>query len=172
MRQRKRLFATREPQAVKPRFSIHQDHVVTLDYAIRDDDGKVLDTTEGHGVMSYVQGSGQMLPKLQEALEGHHSGDKITLRLLPQDAWGARDENKVQVLEKPLFEDVEEIEEGMQFEMMLDAGLRVVTVLDVDDNMISVDLNHPLAGKTLNIAATVVSVRPASPDEIESGQAR
>lgn len=165
------FFGHNEPEVKPPRYEVQKEHIVTIDYTLADDEGNFVDTTEGKGVLSYLHGSDQILESMQAALKGCFSGDHVSRRLVSKKAFGAYDEEKTQEFERPLF-DAENIEEGMRFEMMTDEGLRVVTVLDVDDHTIKVDLNHPLAGKDLNFEATVVSVRPASPDELERDQVR
>ncbi len=156
-------------EAAPPRAQRHpveRGTVVTLDYTITDDDDQVLDSTEGRGLFSYLHGAGRLLPALEEALAGHTAGDKVMVRLTPRQAYGVHDEQAVQVLEKPLFVGVDELEEGMLFEMETPQGLRAARIIDVDENTVTVDLNHPLAGKALNFTATIVSVRPALPEEL------
>lgn len=172
MRQRKRLFASKAPVAPAPKFTVEKDHVVTIDYNLMDDEGTVVDSTEGRGVLSYIHGSTQIPEAFQQSMQGHYSGDKISRTFSPQEAFGVYDESKTQELESPLFEDVTKLQKGMRFETMTEAGLRVVTIADAEENSATIDLNHPLAGKTLTFAATIVSVRPAAHDEIELGRIR
>lgn len=172
MRQRKRLFSSKPVAEPAPRFTVEKDHVVTIDYTLNDENGTVVDTTEGRGVLSYIHGSNQIPKVFQESMQGHYSGDKVSKTFPPQDTFGEYDQSRIQELEAPLFEDVKKLQKGMQFETMTEAGLRVVTVTDVEENSATVDLNHPLAGKTLTFSATIVSVRPAAPDEIEMNRIR
>ncbi len=148
------------------RHPVERGTVVTLDYTITDDEDQVLDSTEGRGLFSYLHGAGKLLPALEEALAGHTAGDKVMARLTPKQAYGSHDPDAVQVVEKPLFLGVDELQEGMLFEMETPQGLRSARIIDVDENTVTIDLNHPLAGKALNFTATIVSVRPALPEEM------
>ncbi len=148
------------------RHPVERGTVVTLDYTITDDEDQVLDSTEGRGLFSYLHGAGKLLPALEEALAGHTAGDKVMVRLTPKQAYGVHDPDAVQVVEKPLFLGVDELQEGMLFEMETPQGLRPARIIDVDENTVTIDLNHPLAGKALNFTATIVSVRPALPEEM------
>ncbi len=106
-----------------------------------------------------------LLPSIQKGINGKHAGDLISLRLLPKDGFGMHDPDALQEIEPSLFNDTDDFEEGMQFEMQTEQELRLVTVKHIDETVITVDLNHPLAGKTLLVSATIKRVRPAS--EIE-----
>lgn len=182
MKARTRLFSrkskdTSQPQT-EPRLSsssssaqrqkVSDSMVVSLEYTLTDDQGKVLDSTQGSGEFSYIHGSNMLLPGIQKALKGKHQGDMISLRLLPKEAFGMHDPDAMQEIEQPLFGDTEAFEEGMQFEMQTSSGKRLVTVKHIDETVITVDLNHPLAGKTINVSATVLGVRPASEIELKN----
>ncbi|MGF1643955.1 MAG: peptidylprolyl isomerase [Thiotrichales bacterium] len=162
----------REPELPRPRFKVERDHVVTLDYTIRDEDEPeiILDSTSGHGLLTYLHGRGQLPTGLERALENHVPGDKITAVIPARDAFGEPDANARQSIEKALFFEIESFEIGMEFELPTENGLRYARVIDVDENVVTVDLNHPLSGKNLNLSALVVSVRPGSEDEIEQGK--
>lgn len=165
---RRGLFSRAEPQedqSASLQAKVESDCVVSIDYTIADDEGHVHDTTEGRAEFNYIHGSDLLLSGIQNALEGKLVGDSISVRLLPKDAFGMHDPERTQAIEPPLFEDIETFEEGMQFEMKTEEGLRLVTVKHVDETEITVDLNHPLAGKILHVNATVKGIRPAS--EIE-----
>ncbi|HGG60443.1 MAG TPA: peptidylprolyl isomerase [Gammaproteobacteria bacterium] len=167
----KRLFGAREPVAPPPPQHLVEDgHVVTIDYKLLDETGRVLDTTEGRGLLSYIHGSDQLPRAFQEKLQGRQAGEKVNHQFGASEVYGPRDSANVTELERPLLEGVHEIKPGMRFQTMTDEGLRCVTVLDVDDNVVTVDLSHPLAGQKLLFTATVVSVRPAAREELASGK--
>lgn len=168
MKKRKGLFSRPEPEAEKPatpKLKVTDDCVVSIDYTIADDEGEVLDTTQGRSEYSYIHGHDSLLPGLQRELEGKSEGDVVNVRLLPKDAFGMHDPERVQAIEPPYFDDVSQLEEGMEFEIHTPEGLRLVTVKHVDETEVTVDLNHPLAGKTLHVSATIHKIRQAS--EIE-----
>ena len=171
-RRGRRLFSThREPEVKTPQYPVQDGHVVTIDYTVFDDEGNVLDTTRDRGVLTYLHGSDMLPQGIQKALEGLHSGDKISDRIIaPDAAYGEYDEGKTAEYEAALFVDNEGIVEGKMYEIQTRTGMKIVRVLEVDDQIIKVDLNHPLAGRALHLDATIVSVRPATEEELTNGR--
>lgn len=170
-RRGRRLFSThREPEVKTPQYPVTDGHVVTIDYSVFDDEGNMLDTTRDRGVLTYLHGSNMLPVGIQKAVEGFHAGDKVSDRIVPpEEGFGARDEEKIAEYEASLFADVNEIVAGQLFQIDTGEGRKIVTVVDVDDQVIKVDLNHPLAGATLHLDATIVSVRPATEEELTQG---
>jgi FKBP-type peptidyl-prolyl cis-trans isomerase SlyD len=171
-RRGRRLFSThREPEVKTPQYPVQEGHVVTIDYTAFDDEGNVLDTTRDRGVLTYLHGSNMLPAGIQKALEGLHSGDKVSDRILdPAAGFGEYDEETTAEYEAALCLDEEGIVEGKMYEINTRSGLKIVRVLEVDDQVIKVDLNHPLAGKALHLDATIVSVRPATEEELANGR--
>ena len=145
--------------------------VVTIDYTLRDDDQSVLDTSEGQEPLSYIHGIGNLIPGLEKALAGKAEGDRLQVTVPPDEAYGERDEALLQAIPRERFERADEIQVGMQFHTQTEEGMQVVTVVDVDGDNITIDGNHPLAGKTLHFDVAVVGVREASADEVSLGHA-
>jgi FKBP-type peptidyl-prolyl cis-trans isomerase SlyD len=143
--------------------------VVTIDYTLKDDDQSVLDTSQGQEPLSYIHGIGNLIPGLEKALAGKSEGDRVQVTIAPDDAYGERDEDLLQAIPRERFERANEIEVGMQFHTQSDEGMQVVTVVGVDGDNITIDGNHPLAGKTLHFDVQIVGVREASADEISHG---
>lgn len=143
--------------------------VVTIDYTLKDDDQSVLDTSQGQEPLSYIHGIGNLIPGLEKALAGKSEGDRVQVTIPPDDAYGERDEDLLQAIPRERFERANEIEVGMQFHTQSDQGMQVVTVVDVDGDNITIDGNHPLAGKTLHFDVQIVGVREASAEEISHG---
>ncbi len=148
---------------------IGKHKVVTIDYTLTNDDGEVLDTSEGQEPLAYIHGTGFMIPGLEQALEGRADGDSFSLAVEPVDAYGKRDEDLVKVVERTMFGDVERLEAGMQFQAQTDDGIEVVTVTALEGDQVTVDGNHPLADVTLNFEVRVVGVREASKEELDHG---
>ena len=171
-RRGRRLFSThREPEVKTPQYPVQDGHVVTIDYTIFDDEGNVLDTTRDRGVLTYLHGSDMLPPGIQQALEGLHSGDKVSGRIIePEHAFGKYDEKKIAEYESALFIDPEGITEGKLYEINTRGGMKIVRVIEVDEQAVKVDLNHPLAGRTRHLDATIVSVRPATEEELTNGK--
>ncbi len=148
---------------------VSKHKVVTIDYTLRDEQGSVIDSSSGGEPFSYIQGIGSVIPGLEQALEGHNPGESVTVRIPPEQAYGERDEALVQVVPRSLFGPDQEVAVGMQFQAETESGTRIVTVVGVEDDRVTVDANHPLAGATLTFDVTVVDVRDATPEELEHG---
>jgi len=144
--------------------------VVTIDYTLTDDQGKVIDSSKGGEPLAYIQGIGNIIPGLENALEGKKSGDSLKVSIAPADGYGERDDSMMQAVPRQMFENADEIQVGMQFQTMTEGGHpMVVTVTDISPETITVDANHPLAGQTLNFDVTIVDVRDATEEELDHG---
>ncbi len=148
---------------------ISANMVVSIDYTLTDDQGTVIDSSEGRGPLAYIQGIGNIIPGLERALEGKSKGDSLQVKVAPEDGYGERSDELTQAVPKQMFEGSDEIQVGMQFQTMTEAGPQVVTVVAIDDEHVTVDANHPLAGENLNFDVTVVDIREASGEELEHG---
>lgn len=148
---------------------IEKNAVVAIDYTLTDDNGQVLDTSQDRGPLSYLHGAGNIIPGLENALEGKTEGDKVNVSVAPDEGYGDRDESLVQAVPKKMFDETAEPEPGMQFQAMGPDGARILTVLKVEGDQVTVDANHPLAGQQLNFDVAVVNVREASDEEKEHG---
>jgi FKBP-type peptidyl-prolyl cis-trans isomerase SlyD len=147
---------------------ISKHKVVTMDYTLRDTEGAVIDSSEGQEPLAYIHGTGNIIPGLEQALEGKAAGDSLSVSITPEEAYGDRDESLLQVVPRNLF-DVPEVEAGMQFQTQSEQGPQIVTVVAVTEEEVTVDANHPLAGITLNFDVEVVDVRDATDDELSHG---
>ena len=144
--------------------------VVTIDYTLTDNDGTVLDSSDGGEPLAYLHGQGNIIVGLEEALEGLSAGDAVDVTVLPEKAYGERREDLIQVVPRERFVTDGEIEVGMTFHSHeSDNGGRVVRVVEVSPEQVTIDGNHPLAGVTLNFSVKIQEVREASAEEIEHG---
>ncbi len=148
---------------------IAADSVVLIHYTLKDDDGKVLDSSDGGDPLAYIQGHGNLVPGLERALEGKQDGDAVAVTVTPDEGYGARNAALVQRVPKRSLQSSGEIRKGMQFRAQTDEGLRVFTVTAVVGDMVSLDGNHPLADQTLHFDVKVVEVRAATAEELEHG---
>ncbi|RFA25841.1 peptidylprolyl isomerase [Alkalilimnicola ehrlichii] len=148
---------------------IAKDKVVSIEYSLKDDEGTLLDTSEGRDPLAYLHGAGNIIPGLESALEGKQTGDSVDVRINPEDAYGERNDQLQQVVPKELFQGVDTLEPGMQFQAQTEAGAQIVTIKEVDGDNVTVDANHPLAGVPLNFSVNVVEVRDATAEELEHG---
>ena len=148
---------------------IAADAVVLIHYTLKDDSGKVLDSSAGGEPLAYIQGHGNLVPGLEKALEGKRQGSLVAVTLPPADGYGARDEALVQRVPKRSLQGSGEIRKGMQFRAPTDDGMRLFTVTAIVGDMVTLDGNHPLADQTLHFDVEVVGVRGATAEELEHG---
>ena len=150
---------------------IANDTVVQFNYTLTNSDGDVLDKSNGEP-LAYLHGHHNIISGLESKMEGKSVGDKFTVTVAPEDAYGEELSEAVQEVPRANFQGVENIEAGMQFQSQSDDGhVMLVTVKDVNDDIVVVDGNHPLAGVTLTFDVEVVDVRKATADEIAHGHA-
>ncbi|HCT41792.1 MAG: peptidylprolyl isomerase [Moraxellaceae bacterium] len=148
---------------------IAKDLVACIEYTLTDDAGTVIDSSVGGEPLAYLHGAGNIIPGLEDALEGKKVGDSFKVSIAPADGYGEKNEGLMQVVPKEMFQGVDTIEVGMQFHAQTDHGMQVITVAAVDGSNITVDGNHPLAGQNLNFDVKVVEVRAASAEELDHG---
>lgn len=147
---------------------IESRKVVTLEYTLTDEGGDVLDTSKGGEPLVYLHGSGNIIPGLESALAGKGEGESLKVTVAPEDAYGDRDEELLQTVPKSRFGD-EELEVGMQFQARGPEGPVLLTIVSMLDDTVTLDANHPLAGKTLSFDVTVLAVRDATLEELTHG---
>jgi FKBP-type peptidyl-prolyl cis-trans isomerase SlyD len=151
-------------------FTIQPNAHVTLDYELRDEDGDLLDASEGDGgePIRYVHGYGMLVPGLEAALVGLRNGDQRDV-LVPADAgYGEYDDSLVLEIERDQLPDPRAVQVGDEFVAESPDGDEIaMNVVEVHDDRVLVDANHPLAGMTLRYNVKVVDVRPATEAEIE-----
>ena len=147
---------------------IEKDRVVSIDYTLRDNNGNLIDSSEGSDPLEYLHGNGNIIPGLEKALAGKKAGDKLTCSIAAADAYGERDDSLIFKVNKSEFEGAD-IEVGMQFEAHGEEGAQIVTVEGIEGEEVTIDANHPLAGETLNFDVKVVDVREATSEELEHG---
>lgn len=148
---------------------VADNKVVVIDYTLTDNSGTVIDSSEGAGPLAYLHGADNIIPGLEEALLGKEAGEKVKASIEPANAYGERHEALKQEVPAELFSGVDNVEVGMQFQSETDQGPVLVTVVAVNDETITVDGNHPLAGVHLNFDVEVREVREASAEELEHG---
>ena len=150
---------------------IAKDKVVAIDYTLKDEEGSVLDTSEGKEPLSYMHGNGNIIPGLEQALEGKDEGEEVNVRVPPEEAYGERRDDLTQVVPRNLFQGVDELQVGMQFQAQAEGGEQIVTIAAIDGDDVTVDANHPMAGVPLNFEVKVVEVREPTDEEKEHGHA-
>ena len=142
---------------------------VSIHYTLTNDDGEVLDSSIGDEALVFLQGSGNIISGLEKAMVGKVAGDKFNVRIAPEDAYGELMEDMIQVISRDMFEGIDDIEVGMQFHADVSSGSGIVTVVGIDDDNITIDGNHPLAGLALTFDVEVIDVRAATEEEAAHG---
>lgn len=147
---------------------IAQNAVVSIHYTLRNNDGHVLDSSEGREPLSYIHGIGHLIPGMEEGLEGKLKGDKLEFSIAPEKGYGTHDTNLIQKVPRSAF-GAQDVRRGMQFQAGDDHGRQVVTIVAVEDDVVTVDGNHPLAGVDLHFNVEVIDVRQATTSELDHG---
>src|SRR5712671_4316919 len=148
---------------------IGQDSVVSIHYTLTSDAGEVIDSSSGSDPLAYLQGHGNLIAGLERELRGKKAGDKLTVRIMPSEAYGEQDAALVQEVPRSAFGSDAKLQVGMQFQAESEHGHRTVTITKVVDDTITVDGNHPLAGQHLNFDVQVMDVRAATQEELSHG---
>jgi FKBP-type peptidyl-prolyl cis-trans isomerase SlyD len=148
---------------------IAKDAVVSMHYKLTDNDGNVLDSSEGSDPLVYLQGHRNIIPGLETQMKGKAVGDKFTAKVDPSQGYGEVNPALVQQVPKTNFPDPDQIQIGMQFQTMTEQGPIVLTVKELHDDAVTVDGNHPLAGVALNFDVEITDIRAASEEEIAHG---
>ena len=149
-----------------------KDKVIAFHYTLTVNGDEVESSRERDQQLWILLGHGQLIPGLETALEGHEAGDTLSVDVAPADAYGERQEGQIQRMSKKYFPQANRLKPGMITVLSLkEGGQRAVTVHKVGMSAIDVDLNHPMAGKTLHFDVTVGEVRDATEEEIQHGHA-
>lgn len=150
---------------------ISNNTVVVMHYAVSDSEDTLIDSSYDDEPMSIIHGSGYLIPGLEDALTDHQVGDKFEVAVDSEQAYGKRHDEYVQTVPKNLFEGIDELAVGTQLRAATDDGEQTVIVIDVQDDEITVDGNHPLAGIDLKFDVEILEVRQATEDELAHGHA-
>ena len=140
---------------------IGPDRQVTLHFALKLENGEVVDSTEGKAPATFRVGDGNLLPGFEVALYGFKAGDKRSLQIEPENAFGQPNPQNVQVMPRGQFQDME-LSEGLLIIFNDAANAELPGVVKAfDEQQVIIDFNHPLAGKTLNFEVEIIEVAPA-----------
>jgi len=144
--------------------------VISIEYTLNDANSKVqLDTNVGGAPLEFISDMGQIIPGLEKELINLNAGDKADVLVQPVDAYGEYNEEAAQTLPKEQFADIE-LKEGMSLYGTGEGGETVqVIVKAVTETEVTIDYNHPMAGKTLMFSVTVLATRAATEEEIQVG---
>ncbi len=149
-----------------------KDKVIAFHYTLTVDGDQVESSHERGEPLWILLGHGQLIPGLEKALEGHEAGDSLQAEISPAEGYGERQDGQIQRVPKKYFQDGKRLKPGQVTVLRLkDGGQRVVTVHKVGMSAVDVDVNHPMAGKTLHFDVSISEVRDGTEEEIQHGHA-
>jgi FKBP-type peptidyl-prolyl cis-trans isomerase SlyD len=149
---------------------LKSNQVVTMNFILKDDAGNVLDSTEGNEPFSFISGGNQILPKLEEKVGEMLIGSKKEVVLNPEDGYGIYQADAVRIVKRSEFPEDIEIGKGMSFLAKSPQGKDMqFLVKEINGDDITVDFNHPLAGKTLHFNLELLNLRDATQEELDHG---
>jgi FKBP-type peptidyl-prolyl cis-trans isomerase SlyD len=149
--------------------SITQDQVVSIHYTLRDDAGQILDASAEGQPLTYLHGHGNLIAGLERELTGRNAGDRLRVQIAARDGYGEHDAKLVQRVPRRALTGVPHVRVGMRLQTQGAHGARAVTVTQVVGDMVTLDGNHPLAGKNLDFEIEVTAVRDATAAELSHG---
>jgi FKBP-type peptidyl-prolyl cis-trans isomerase SlyD len=149
--------------------TVEKDAVVTIAYTLKNADGEVIDSSEDHGDLSYLHGHQNIVPGLEKALDGKSVGDAVDTTVSPEEGYGERRDELVFSVPRDRLPEGE-LELGMQFRAQSQDGQElVVNLIEVGEDEVTLDGNHPLAGEDLHFDVKINGIREASEEEIAHG---
>ncbi len=156
-------------ESTPDKITIQDDVVVTLDYILKVD-GEVIDQSGDDGAIEFLQGYGQVIPGLEQALYGMAIGDHKVVSVAPADGYGEFDEEGYAKIPRGEFPDEIPLEEGVELQLKdKDGDVFDAFIEEVDEDIVLINFNHPLAGKELQFEVTVIDLRPATKVELDHG---
>lgn len=144
---------------------ITKNSVASIHYTLKNMKGEIIDSSIGNEPLTYLHGVGNLIPGMEEGLEGKVKGNKFELNIEPEKGYGVKHEQLIQKVPRASFPS-QGVEVGMQFQTNNGS---VVTVTHIGLDAITVDGNHPLSGEPLHFSVEVMDVRMATPDEMAHG---
>jgi len=151
--------------------TVQDNMVVKLDYILSVDE-EVLESTDDGEPIEFIQGIGQIIPGLESALYGMKVGEKKTVVIEPDNAYGDYDPESLEIAKKEEFSEEIPLDVGTFLDLRDDEGeVLSAQIIEEDEDTVTLDFNHPLAGKTLTFEITLSALRPASEEELDHGHA-
>lgn len=145
--------------------------VASFHYTLTNDAGEVIDSSSGREPLTYLHGAGNIVPGLEKEMLGRQAGDTFNVVVSAEDGYCEPNPALTNVVPKAAFQGVDTLEVGMEFQAQTPQGPLSVVIAKIDGDDVTVDGNHPLAGKTLHFAIEVTDVRDASLEELTHGHA-
>jgi FKBP-type peptidyl-prolyl cis-trans isomerase SlyD len=146
---------------------IANDTVATFHYALKDDQGAAIESSRTRGTPQvYLHGHSGLITGLETAMLGREKGDSFSVTAAPSEAYGERVEDRVQRVPLKHLVKAGKLSVGMWVQVKTDSGVQVAVVKKVGMTVADLDLNHPMAGKTLVFDVEILDVRAATEEEI------
>ena len=154
------------------KLTVADDLVVGLDYTLRLDDGETIDTSADQEPLEFLQGRGQIIPGLEQALYGMAVDDQKDVVVAPAEGYGEKDPEAFELVARDVFPSDLDLRPGGGLRMRDESGQAVVAyVAEVRPEDVVLDFNHPLAGETLYFEVRIAALRPATSEELAHGHA-
>lgn len=142
--------------------------VVTINYTMKDQKGKVIDSSEKNGPLSYIHGLGLMMPGIEEALNGQELGFKYSGTVPAEKAYGPYIPENVFEVPKEQLGHMEGLEAGKILQVQnRDGSAQLLMIKSVEENTVTIDANHPYAGEEIILECEITDIREASDAEIK-----
>jgi FKBP-type peptidyl-prolyl cis-trans isomerase SlyD len=152
--------------------TIAQNKIVTIHYNLTDaTSGSIIESSDNQPPMAYLHGAHNIIPGLENVLEGKNIGDKVDVTIAPEDGYGIHNEQGIHRIPLDALKEMDRIEVGMVLTTETETGPAKLQITEVTETEVVVDANHPLAGVTLNFKVSVEDVRDATDEEKADGQA-
>jgi len=147
---------------------VEKDKVVSVHYTGKfPESEEIFDTSKDREPMQFLVGHKNMIEGFEQELLGAEEGDNREFTLLPEHAYGHRNEDAIQEVPREQFPD--DLEVGMMFQAQSDQGPMQFSINEILEDTVKIDFNHPMAGKTLKFNVEVISIRDATEKEVEHG---
>ena len=152
------------------------DTFVSFHYSVHNQEGSLVDSSEGRDPLGYVHGHGRIIPGLERVLEGRVAGDDLNISVPPEDAYGSHDPALDVAIPRDAFpeEMQDQLSAGLRFRAehpQQEGQSAIFTIHEVEDARVLASANHPLAGQTLTFQINIVEVRKATAEEIQPASA-
>jgi FKBP-type peptidyl-prolyl cis-trans isomerase SlyD len=150
--------------------TISANKVVSLEYELKDGEGEILDTTTGSEPLAYLHGANNIIPGLENALEGLAIGAETQVSIPPSEGYGEYLDDLILEVPRTQFPEDLELDLGLPIEARSEDGeVMLFVVTEIGTDTVTLDANHPLAGETLHFTVKIADIREATEGEIAQG---
>lgn len=145
--------------------------VIGFHYTLTDKDGNQVDSSQGHAPLLFLEDSGQIIPGLEKEIIDLNVGDKKKVEVKANEAYGDIVQELVITVQKNQFPEGAVLNVGDQFQVNNDPGAPIFTIKEIKDEEVTIDGNHPMAGKDLFFDIEITEKRNATDEEMAHGHA-